>query len=489
MKRYQFSILRCLWLLFLMGGSASRAWAQWETGGNYVLMKDLWGASGGPGLTGGIYSMNLSMGEQAAGFTLSNSTTVVMSGYYAGFLGAGGPLSVIGYTVGGAPAFFQNGLQIGVTTQASIQINFSDQLDPSTLAAGITVSVLLNNLAQNSNVLAPITFNYDPTGTSLTITPQGGWQGNTLYDVALNQNLLSLNEFGLTSSTGIPFLTALNPQQENVVLNPMNVPGLALSPAGPNGVVNPSFWLDIPQNALSDYAFVKFSQDPMNSPLNVNASLIQEATQKAQAAGGIYQTPVTLEEIAAYNLQGQPFLSPALPMQATLSYSNSSGLVQGGSGLDRPGTLAFWALDQVHDLWVKMPASTVSPAANTVTAPITQFSVYALMGEASGSASEAFVFPDPWRPHGPDAGTGPGQTGTEAAGMTFSNLPSECTIKIYTLSGRLVRELNHSDTGGLIGQEKWDGLTSSGATAASGVYLWRVISSTDGKNGKLMIIR
>ena len=480
---------RFLLLLFLTGGSASQAWAQWETGGDFVLMKDLWGGSGGPGLTSASYSMNLSMGEPAAGFSLSNSTSAVMSGYYAGFFGGGGALSILSYTVGGSPTFFQNGLQIGVTSQAPIQINFSDQLDPSTLAAGITVSVVIDHLAQPSNSLAPITFNYNPTGASLTITPQGNWQGNTLYDVVLNQNLLSLDEFGLTSSTGIPFLTALDPQQENVALNPLSVPGLALPASGPNGLPNPSFTLDIPQSALSDYSFLRFSQDPLNSPLGVDPSLIRNATAKAQAARGIYETPVTLEEIAAYNLQGQAVSSLSFPVQATLSYSDSNGLIQGGNGVIRSGTLSFWALDQVHDLWVKMPASSVNPAAKTVTAPITQFSVYALMGEASGSASEVFVFPTPWRPHGPDAGTGPGQTGTDAGGMTFNNLPSECSIKIYTLSGRLVRELNHSDTGGSIGQEKWDGLTSSGAAAASGVYLWRVISSTDGKNGKLMIIR
>jgi flagellar hook assembly protein FlgD len=111
------------------------------------------------------------------------------------------------------------------------------------------------------------------------------------------------------------------------------------------------------------------------------------------------------------------------------------------------------------------------------------------MGSADADASNVYVFPLPWRPHGPDAGDGPGQTGTDAGGITFSNLPSECTIKIYTVSGHLVRALSHSDLAGPVGQEKWDGNTSSGDHAASGVYLWRVESSADSKNGKLMVIR
>ena len=95
-----------------------------------------------------------------------------------------------------------------------------------------------------------------------------------------------------------------------------------------------------------------------------------------------------------------------------------------------------------------------------------------------------------WRvSFGNSSESGSGQTGTDSAGITFSNLPSECTIKVYTMSGRLVRELHHSDLVGPVGQEKWDGNTSSGDHAASGLYLWRVASSTDSKNGKLIIIR
>jgi flagellar hook assembly protein FlgD len=68
-------------------------------------------------------------------------------------------------------------------------------------------------------------------------------------------------------------------------------------------------------------------------------------------------------------------------------------------------------------------------------------------------------------------------------------MPSECTIKIYTVSGSHVRTLSHSDLAGPVGQEKWDGNTSGGEHAASGVYLWRVESSADSKNGKLILIR
>jgi hypothetical protein len=171
----------------------------------------------------------------------------------------------------------------------------------------------------------------------------------------------------------------------------------------------------------------------------------------------------------------------------SIGYSGSQGLISNAGVPIHSETLSLWSLDSVHALWVKMPDSRADGAG--VTGAVTQFSVYALMGSAQSDASTVYVFPLPWRPHGPAAGLGAGQTGTEAGGITFSNLPSECDIKIYTVSGSLVRTMHHSDLTGPVAQEMWDGNNSGGEHAASGVYLWRVESSADSKNGKLMIIR
>ena len=111
------------------------------------------------------------------------------------------------------------------------------------------------------------------------------------------------------------------------------------------------------------------------------------------------------------------------------------------------------------------------------------------MGSADSDASNVFVFPVPWRPHGRDAGNGPGQTGTEAPASPSTICLPNARSRFTRVTGSLVRELHHSDLAGPVGQEKWDGNTSSGEHAASGVYLWRVESSADSKNGKLMVIR
>jgi hypothetical protein len=177
------------------------------------------------------------------------------------------------------------------------------------------------------------------------------------------------------------------------------------------------------------------------------------------------------------------------PAEISIDYGAAFGVPGAAASLVRPHTLSLWVLDEAHRLWVKIPATQNAMATHQLTTPITRFSVFALMGSPEGSARDTYVFPVPWRPHGPNAGNGPGQTGTLTDGLTFSNIPSECTIRIFTLSGEQVREIHHSDLGGLIAQEIWDAKTPHGDAVASGVYLWRVESSLDGKNGKLMIIR
>jgi len=113
--------------------------------------------------------------------------------------------------------------------------------------------------------------------------------------------------------------------------------------------------------------------------------------------------------------------------------------------------------------------------------------VYALLGTVDESVKDVYAFPVPFRPAGPDAGAGAGQTGTEAEGITFNNVPQTGDIEIYTLDGRLVRKLP-IPAGLVLPKLKWDARTAGGDRAASGVYLWRVVSGSNSKTGKLMLI-
>ena len=55
--------------------------------------------------------------------------------------------------------------------------------------------------------------------------------------------------------------------------------------------------------------------------------------------------------------------------------------------------------------------------------------------------------------------------------IMFFNLPRECTIKIFTENGDLVKTLEHTPFPIATGYEKWDMLTESQQAIASGVYI------------------
>jgi hypothetical protein len=448
------------------------------------MTKSLIGASGVSQATSADYSAAYSVGEDIAGTESDVGNYDLVSGYFSGYAsGNTGTFTLLSATVG-TNQILQNGFQVGVPLNATVQLNFSNQLDPTTISNGIQITMIMNNLGQTENNAALWTSTYTVTGTTVVISPQGAWLGNTVYDIVGTASLRSIDGFSLATYQHVQFITVLDPHQENVVLQPIPIQNGSTVPSP--AVNAPALNLDIPPYTFSNYAYVLVSQDPMHNPLQVNPSSLLNATQKAQTSGGAYQTPLALAEVVAYNEQGQP-MSLSQPVNMTISYSGSLGLVSGTSLPIYTTTLGLWTLDSTHALWVKMPDSQLN--GSSVQGAVSQFSVFALMGSAQTDAANVFAFPDPWRPHGPNAGNGPGQTGTDSGGITFSNLPSECVIKIYTISGELVRQIQHSDLTGPIGQQAWDGTTSGGSHAASGVYLWRVDSGSDGKNGKLMIIR
>ena len=67
--------------------------------------------------------------------------------------------------------------------------------------------------------------------------------------------------------------------------------------------------------------------------------------------------------------------------------------------------------------------------------------------------------------------------------ITFNNLPKASTLRIYTISGKLIKEIKHQDiTNG--GNEEWD---VSGV--ASGIYMYCIESSEGMKKGKVSIVK
>ena len=105
------------------------------------------------------------------------------------------------------------------------------------------------------------------------------------------------------------------------------------------------------------------------------------------------------------------------------------------------------------------------------------------MGSVSGSAQvniiqtdlgSAYAWPVPFKP-----ASGHSQ-------ITFSNLATDSTIKIYTVTGELVKQL-HND--GDVTFLQWDAKNKDGDNVVSGVYVYQIKNSFSEKRGKLVIVR
>ncbi len=70
--------------------------------------------------------------------------------------------------------------------------------------------------------------------------------------------------------------------------------------------------------------------------------------------------------------------------------------------------------------------------------------------------------------------------------LAFTNLPSSCSIKIYSLDGDLVKTIEHNNG---TGREEWNLLTLENRPVSSGVYFFHVKSVLGEKIGRFAVIR
>ncbi|MDD2805396.1 MAG: T9SS type A sorting domain-containing protein [Elusimicrobiales bacterium] len=250
--------------------------------------------------------------------------------------------------------------------------------------------------------------------------------------------------------------------------------------------------LALPPGAVNKEVFdITINRNPMAAPLSVDPGVINSANSKIEQNEGGWSRllPGNIIEMTVFDEQdvwARPFAQSGA-LAVSYRDDNGDGVLDGSNPPVRIETVNPWALDEALSLWTKLPAALSDRASKVITAPLTRPGVYALLGTVDESVKDVYAFPVPFRPGGPNAGSGAGQTGTEAGGITFTNIPQVGNIEIYTLDGRLVRRL--AIPGGLFSPMlKWDVRTAGGGRAASGVYIWRVVSGSNSKTGKLMVI-
>ena len=123
---------------------------------------------------------------------------------------------------------------------------------------------------------------------------------------------------------------------------------------------------------------------------------------------------------------------------------------------------------------------------------------YALPSSESVEAEglEVIVYPNPYRIDGGYARAGyenrdRTRSAERSRAINFVNLPKICTIRIFTVDGDLVQEIDHSyPEGGPSSQhETWNVVSRNTQAVVTGIYIWHVKSDMGEQLGKLVIIK
>jgi len=109
---------------------------------------------------------------------------------------------------------------------------------------------------------------------------------------------------------------------------------------------------------------------------------------------------------------------------------------------------------------------------------------------------DIYVYPNPYRIDGSYADRGfenreQDQATERARLLHFANLPAKCTIRIYSLDGDLVRQIEHDvpPDDPTASHETWDLITRNTQAVVTGLYYWVVESSSGTQMGKFVIIK
>lgn len=208
----------------------------------------------------------------------------------------------------------------------------------------------------------------------------------------------------------------------------------------------------IPSGALSESTVtVSVSNSPAFTPL---------APPDAQGIG-------VVSEITLSNSQHWLSNGRTATIALTFPDADEDGVVD-GTGV-RASTLKMYSAESTAGPWVRDFTSTVNIAAKTVSGNTPHFSFFSLFAPLAADLNAVRVYPNPWRP-------GSGGQFDSASGITFDNLTATAQIRIFTITGQLVRELQVVPGDG--GAKLWDGRNSGGHKTASGVYLAHIKSAS-----------
>ena len=355
---------------------------------------------------------------------------------------------------------------VGVLPDTGMEAKFSEVMRKEAVEEGLELIVVSDNLNKTINEKVPLNFEWNSSTKTARLNPQSGeLKKNYLYRLQVTDTVTDLAGNTIKGNRKIIFRTIMDYTKENVV-------------AKVTGEEVTHLEIHLKANALIEDGYLIINMEPLSYQydVNLNPEDIKVANEKIMSNRWC---PVEgcLWEIKVYNILGE-WIENNFRSEVKISfpYEEKKGVVW------EETLLAFW-LNEEHSNWVRVPGSRVDKDKNVVvTGEVPNFSVFALMGTAVYDLSEAHAYPVPWKPN-----DGKDETGTEQGGITFTNLSAEGVIKIYTISGELVREYEYKP--GDEGKWTWDVKTTNGEKVFSGVYIYYIKNEKERKTGRLMIIR
>jgi len=376
-----------------------------------------------------------------------------------------------------------------ISRSTGILVKFSEYLKPDDVIVSIEVSQTADSVGNETNYeidFETVTFN--KRQRELFFKPESDLPGNSVIKVFIRKEFVK-NLFGdiMENDYSWTFKTSLVKSSANLLVSP-------------SGAVS----VYIPAGQMPSDGSVDFTEGiPPNTPKAASAAKILQANAAEETWRNPYHYP--LDELTTelvFNSKSGAIAYWALSEKGSLTLNYSSclseteGYAVSGSGPPvKETTLRIYYLEETGGRWIPVN-SEVDEENNTLTAPLNHFSVYTVMGSESYEVEDAHPYPVPYKPYAEAADGGIPKEFAETlrAGITFTGLPSECDINIYTVTGRLVNTFHHSDAdlqlNGQIGNYYWFPVENSeGAEVASGVYIYHLKSGNNQKTGKIMIIR
>jgi hypothetical protein len=351
----------------------------------------------------------------------------------------------------------------GIGVCDPVSFTFSKDMNSASVLGAVSARAVKNNRSEDVSEAVSGTAAY----SNKVLTYAASWKKGYTYEVTISTAAKDIYSNPMLSAKTWRFSTVLDYNADNIYIGAESTKVTVEA-----GTVDGDYYIVIDTNPSGTHSL---------------DAKICEANSKIRRVKGAFFAPLnsTMKRFTMYRADSEYPGSFNKDVNVLIPYAETSaGMVKDSGGFNvKESTLRMYWLDEDKSLWVKLPSSSVDTDNNTVSVDINHFSVFAIFGGSDTDLSNAYAYPVPWKPY-----DGRAETGSLSEGITFTNLGSEASIRIYTLSGELVKTLDYSYSGG--NEElNWDCTNRDGKVIASGTYIYYIKNSKEHKTGKIIVIK